>query len=529
MKSYSYFKPLFDIYSKRGVFLGNQNVLRSTALLTMSGIAAKTIDFVFRSYYSRQLGSEGLGLFSLCFSVHGIMLTLASGGFGVAVSKVISEGISRREFDKVKGSMKLVLCTVGLLGILSVFLIFAFNTSIATWFLKEPKCAKSLVSLAPSILFMGISYCLKGYFYASRKVLAPATSEFLEQAVKIVSITFLLAKMLPEGVEKGCEAVFWGISIGEFSSCLYLFLIYIFDMGRFKGVKCANVKKLVLPIFKIALPIALSSLLGSLIRSREQVLAISSIESAGFSHNDALKLYGGIYGMVMPLIVFPLTLLSSCFTMLVPEISRAYASKNSLRLKTLVSRIYRFCGFFGFLIMCILFIFSDELSALVYGTKEISHNLKILSLLVPVMFSDSVSCGILNGMGKQTSMFLYSLTDSLGRILLIFLFVPVFGIKALLCVIILSNIFTHTLTSGKVHSIAKIHFGLRDRIFKHAFSAAVAGIAGIFISDIFFERTIGMLFSTVSLVLIYSFVEVSTSSSLRLDFDWLKNRMFFGT
>ncbi len=495
----------------------------------MSGIAAKTIDFVFRSYYSRQLGSEGLGLFSLCFSVHGIMLTIASGGFGVAVSKIISEGLSRREFDKVKGTMKLALGTVGLLGVLLVFLIFVFNTSIATWFLKEPKCAKSLVSLAPSILFMGISYCLKGYFYASRKVLAPATSEFLEQGVKIVSITFFLTKMLPQGIEKGCEAVFWGISIGELSSCLYLFLIYLFDMGRFKGIKCAKVKSLILPIFKIALPIAFSSLLGSLIRSREQVLAISSIESAGFSHGDALKLYGGIYGMVMPLIVFPLTLLSSCFTMLVPEISRAYAAQNSVRLKTLVARIYRFCGFFGFLIMCILFIFSEELSGIVYGTKEISGNLKILSLLVPVMFSDSVSCGILNGMGKQTAMFLYSLTDSLGRILLIFIFVPVFGIKALIGVIILSNIFTHTLTSGKVHGLARIHFGLRDRLFKHAFSAIVAGGTALFISNIFFEGTGSMIFSIVCLALIYTFVEMSTSSSLKLDFDWLKNRMFFGT
>ncbi|MBQ9736786.1 MAG: oligosaccharide flippase family protein [Clostridia bacterium] len=507
----------------------NRNVLRSTALLTLSGIAAKTIDFVFRSYYSRQLGSEGLGLFSLCFAVHGIMLNIASGGFGVAVSKIISERLSNGEIGAAKGTMRLALSMVGTLSVCAILVTCMFSKGIATRFLNEPECAKSLVCLAPSIFFMGISYCLKGYFYASRKVFPPASSEFLEQAVKIVSITYLLSKMLSKGVEQGCEAVFLGISIGEFSSCLYLSVIYMFDIGRFKDIRCAKLKNLAAPLFKIALPVALGAVLGSFIRMREQVLTVEALEGAGLSHKSALKLYGGIYGMAMPMIVFPLTLLSSCFTMLVPEISRAYSAASSVRLKTLTSRIYRLCGFFGFLVMCVMFVFSRELSVLVYGTTECAGYLNALSLLAPVMFLDSVSCGILNGMGKQSSMFLYGILDALGRSVMIVTFVPVCGVKALFLIIICSNIFTCTLTAGKAHMTAKVHFGWIDRFLKHGLSALIAGFVSGSFSHMLFSGDVVVFGGIFLTILVYSVADLCLSNALRADFGWVKGRMFFNT
>ena len=39
----------------------------------LSGFFAKTVDFVFRAYYSQRLGGEGLGILSLCFAVHGLL------------------------------------------------------------------------------------------------------------------------------------------------------------------------------------------------------------------------------------------------------------------------------------------------------------------------------------------------------------------------------------------------------------------------------------------------------------------------
>ena len=292
--------------------MSDQNVLRSSLLLTASGIIAKTIDFVFRAYYSQRLGAEGMGIFSLVFSVHGIMLTFATCGLGTAVSKTVSEQYAMHNYSGIRKAMRLSFSTVFALSFMIILAVYLFSDKIAASFLGEPRCARSLVFLSPSIMFMGISYCIKGYFYASRKVLRPASSEFLEQAVKISVISALLKRWLPLGIERGCEAVFLGLSIGEMSSCLYLLLLYTADIRR---IECRSAEgRMGAALARIALPITLSSLISSFLRAQEDVWIVSGLCRYGLSRRAALCGYGNIHGMVMPLIVFPLTLLSSFLT-----------------------------------------------------------------------------------------------------------------------------------------------------------------------------------------------------------------------
>lgn len=508
----------------------NDNVLRSTALLTLSGIGAKTIDFVFRAYYSRLLGNEGLGLFSLCFTLHSIMLNIATGGVGVAVSKIVSEKFVKQEYGEINATMHVALTSVFVLSTAVIGIACMFAKQIAEGFLNEPRCAVSIIYLSPSVLFMGLSYCIKGYFYASRRVLPPASSEFLEQAVKIVSITYLLGQKLPYGVEQGCEAVFMGISLGEFSSCLYLSVFYAFDKRKRQCNAKFNNFRAAASVAKIAVPIMTTSIAASLIRSKEEVLIVDSLKKSGLSHTNALGIYGEIYGMVMPLVVFPLTLLSSCFTMLVPEISRAYARKSSVRLKTLVSKIYRFCTFFGFLVACVIVTYSAELSDLVYNAPQIAQHLRTVALLCPLMFVDSVSCGMLNGMGKQNSLLAFNFADAISRILLIFVLLPKFGTKALIFVIFASNMLTPFLTMKKVLNETGIHFQWSEWCFKHL---ACAGIA-YFVSDSLmmgFCKT-GMSEAVIAMVataILYFALGIVFSSTSRSDWRWLAERTFLNT
>ncbi len=506
------------------------NVLRNTALLTLSGIGAKTIDFVFRAYYSRMLGSEGLGLFSLCFTVHGLMLNIATGGIGVAVSKIVSESCVRRAYDEIYATMRTAFASVCILSITVITLASIFSKEIAEYFLNEPRCSKCIVYLAPSVLFMGISYCIKGYFYAMRRVVPPASSEFLEQAVKIISIIYLLNKKLPYGIEQGCEAVFAGISIGEFSSCLYLTVFYAFDSGRRRCGRSKGVGKTAIMIAKIAVPVMLTSMATSLIRSREEVLIVSSLQKSGLSHADALGVYGGIYGMVMPLVIFPLTLLSSCLSLLVPEISRAYARQSSVRLKTLVSKIYRFCTLFGFLVACIITTYSKELSHMVYNSIDIAKHLRVIALLCPLMFVDSVSCGMLNGMGKQGTLLKFSFLDAISRILLICVLLPSHGTGALIFVIIASNILTPLLSVKKVLRETGIHFSWSAWCIKHLVCAAVAYFVAEGLLMQFCER--GNMESVTAMILtaaVYFLTGAALSSTSRADWRWLAERVFLNT
>ncbi len=498
-------------------------MLRSTILLTASGIAAKSVDFIFRAFYSRQLGGEGMGIFSLCFSVHSIMLNLATGGFGVAVSKLVSEQYASGKIAETKKTMQYALGFVFVLSIVSILCACLFSKQIAQGFLKEPRCRYSIICISPSVMFMGISYCIKGYFYAVRRVAIPASSEFLEQAVKIMTITYLLSKMLKFGVEYGCMAVFLGLSIGEFSSCLYLFVFYVFYAKRNKTIN-ENRASVLASMLKISLPIMATSLAGAFLRMQEEVITVAALKKSGLEQTAALSLYGGVRGMVMPLIVFPLTLLSSCFTLLVPEISRAFAIKNDLRLKTLVTRVYRFCSLLGFLVWCVFWVFGDKLIALVYKAPQFSVYAKAIAVITPMMFLDSVSCGILNGMGKQPRLLCYSLADSLGRLVLIYFLMPRYGINALIFIIIASNLFTFLLTYSSVIRFSGIGVYSVGRIWRYVAAMMLA----VFISgSLFFgaSTTKDVILGIAATKAIYFSASVVFGAAAKGDLRWFISRM----
>ena len=506
--------------------MSKQNILRSAAILTFSGIISKTVDFSFRAFYSTRLGAEGMGIFSLVFSFHSIILTFATGGLGVAVSKTVSEQYTKGCDGNIKRIMRIALLSVLLLSFIVISATFCFSKQISVYFLHESRTRFSLICLAPSILFMSLSYCIKGYFYASRKVLIPALSEFLEQAVKIVSITTLLKKMLPFGIEYGCSAVFLGISIGEFSSCLYLSLFYVKDKPKLK--QPCEIGSVFSSLLKIALPAMITSLSGAILRMQENVLIVSALKKSGLDHPTALSQYGTIHGMVMPLIIFPLTLLSSCFTLLVPEISRADSMKSRLRLSTLVSRLYRFTTFSGFLVCTVFATLSEELATLVYSAPHISGWLFLISLFSPIMFVDSVSCGILNGLGKQTHLLVFSFCDSFLRIGMILFLTPQMGITSLFIIIFASNLFTVSCTFGTVLKKTKIPFEVSGWLFRHLLSGALTYLTVNSLS-VFFNY-VASSYATVTAIVFVVFVYTLYSScfcrTLRTDMSWLMQRMF---
>lgn len=421
---------------------------KNAAVLAFSGICAKTFDFAFRTYYSVKLGAEGVGLLALGFGLHGVMLTVATAGLGVATSKIVSEYLEQREYGAVRQSMKIAVYGVACLSLIIILLTFIGADAIAEYVLGDARISTGLCCLAPSILFMGISYCLKGYFYAARKAWIPAGSEFLEQGVKFAAISTLLAIFLPRGISYGCAAVFAGISIGEFSSCMYLTLFFLREtVSMKKGERCRGI---LLAIIKISFPSMLSSFAGSALRMQEEVWMVSAFKGYGMSHSGAVSSLGIIYGMVMPMLVFPLTLAGSVTTLLVPEIARRNTLADKSRLIGLVKRVYRAGAAAGIAVLVVFEIFAKPLTGFLYHDVSIAEWVRVLAWLCPVMFADSLSCAMLNGLGKQFSLLFYSISDSLIRLVLIFAFIPKIGMPALAGVIVISNLYTCALSVGGV-------------------------------------------------------------------------------
>ncbi len=436
--------------------MSKHRFIKNIIILGISGIIAKLFDFCFRAYYSHMLGAEGMGLLSLGFSLHSVMLTFSTAGLGVAVSKTVSEYMELKKPNAVKCCMHDAMYGVVVLSISVIIITFIFSPYLANNILGDSRVSTSLCTLAPSVIFMGISYCLKGCFYAQRKILPPASSEILEQIVKFISIRTLLKFFLPYGIEYGCAAVFAGISIGEFSSCAYLCIFYLREEKNAYGFSssddiCPENKDIICRLLGVSLPSMITSLCSSGFRMQEEVLIVSAFERGGLSHSSAIQSLGIIHGMAMPLLVLPLNLAGSVMSLLVPEFSRA-GTHGKQRLRHTAIKVYKAGIGIGCLISIIFLLFGHRLSYIFYGTDAASKVVVYLAPLCPIMFMDSLSCSILNGMGKQVRMLVFSILDFTLRFSVIYFILPYGKMSAFILMVALSNIFTCSLTLGSVVS-----------------------------------------------------------------------------
>ncbi|MBO5726447.1 MAG: oligosaccharide flippase family protein, partial [Clostridia bacterium] len=211
---------------KKVIFIKNALVLTATSLLL------RLLGVFFKVWLAKSIGSEGIGLYQLVFSFYVLVATFATGGISTAVTRLVADELILGRQSGVKKIMKRSFALTLLIAAFSCLTIIAFAEPIATRFIGNPDAALSLRILSFSLIFMGISSCIKGYFIARRKTLPPSSAQIFEQIVRLVTVFWLVSRYQHLGIAYSCAAVLLADTIAELSSCIYLYLFYRGDVNR---------------------------------------------------------------------------------------------------------------------------------------------------------------------------------------------------------------------------------------------------------------------------------------------------------
>ena len=190
---------------------------------------------------------------------------------------------------------------------------------------------------------------------------------------------------MPSGLEYACISLVLGSTISEILSFLLLFFLFWIDKKKLtsSSYKDTNYTK---QILKIAMPISFTSYVRSGLSTLKQLLIPIGLEKSGLSCENALSSYGIINGMVMPLIMFPCSFISSFSSLLIPEFSYMNAKCETQKMNFILNRILKLCFIFSFLIMGIFWCFSEELNNIIYPNIDISFYIKLLCPLIVLMY-----------------------------------------------------------------------------------------------------------------------------------------------
>jgi len=486
---------------KKTVFIKNAVILTATSLLLrFAGIILKV-------WMGAAIGSEGIGLYSLVFSVYMLASTFAASGISTAVTRLCAEELSLGSKNgTIKILKKAILLTL-LVAFLSMLILYFGADYIATSLLGDSRAAISLKILPLSLPFMGITSCLRGYFIARRNASPNAVSQIFEQAVRIGLIILLLGKFRDMGLQFCCAAVIIGDVAAESLSCLLLYLLYLKSKQKL-NILCGRSRPpypIIRKITSIALPITSGRYLNTFLRTAENILVPKNLAKYS-SSASALSQFGMIKGMALPILFFPSAILNSVSTLLIPEMSEAAAKNQNLIVQSATRRILKLTALFSYIFASIFLVCGDKIGLLIYKSDEIGFLIKALSPIVPLMYLDSISDGILKGLDQQLFSFRTAIGDSLIRIILILIVLPKFGLNGFIGIMYFSNLLTCFLNVGRLIKITKAGIKILNEIIL----PLISSLAVTFLTNFFVIR-----FSAQS-ILVYIILLAVISSVLYL-------------
>lgn len=441
--------------------------IKNALILTVSSLILRFVGIIFKVWLAKLIGSEGIGLYQLVFSVYMLASTFAASGICTAVTRLIAEELA---VGTKKGAVKIMRRSVELTLIIAaatVITVFFGAEFIATRFLGDLRAVLALKILPLSLPFMGVTSCLRGYFIARRKITPNAVSQLFEQAVRIILVVILVKSFYRKGLAACCGAVLFADSAAEICSFLLLLIIWVFDSKKLK-IKAANPRPMqpaVKRIFHIALPITSGRYLNTALRTAENILVPKNLAKYPFGGSNALSQFGMIKGMALPILFFPSTLLNSVSTLLIPEISEASAKNQKWLVKSATGNVLKLTALVSFIFAAVFFCAGREIGMLIYKDEAVGELLRALSPIVPLMYLDSISDGILKGLDQQAFSFRTAITDSVIRIVLILLLLPIFGLRGFIWIMYFSNALTCGLNVGRLLKVSRARLSFLKEVF----------------------------------------------------------------
>ncbi|MBQ7171762.1 MAG: oligosaccharide flippase family protein [Clostridia bacterium] len=406
-----------------------------TLLLTAVSLAVRTSSLLFSSYVSRRAGAETVGLFSLVTSVSFFAVTFAVSGINLGVTRLVSEALGRGDAFAVRGCMRRAFLYLSFFGGIAALTLFSFAEPIARRLLSDARAAPSLRALAFSLPPIALSAALNGYFCAVRRVWKSAAAQLFEEAVSILVSAFLFSLLLPRGIGYACLALVAGSAVSETAAALLSLCFYLGDRsrrargnGRDRGGWRA--------LFAITLPVSLSAYVRSALVTVEHILIPVGLAAVASGADRALADYGVLSGMVLPTVLYPTAFSAAFSSLLVPEAASLAARGDRALCRETAKRAIGTILSFGIGAAGILISAAPGLETLLYPGTGAGPYIRTLAIVLPVMMLDTVTDGLLKGLGEQLWSMAVNIGDAFLSVLLVWLLLPRAGIEGYLFIVI---------------------------------------------------------------------------------------------
>lgn len=492
--------------------LKKQTYLEGAATLVIANLVVKVIGALFKIPLANILKEEGMALFSTAYNFYTVLFVIATAGLPVAVSKMVSESLAKKNNKEVDRIFKAAVSLLSILGIIGALILFIGAKAFAT-VTGSSGSYLGIIAIAPAIFFVSVLSAFRGYFQGMSNMIPTAFSEVIEALGKLLVGLALAYLLMPTGIVNAASGAVLGVTSGVLFAALFMAVAYILNKKKMKSVSLGgdlaarSTRQIFVSLLKIAVPITIGAAVSSvtnvidmvMIRQRLQTIMVTPemfstlTEYYGLSpdvvtigksiiEKPSEILYGAYSGFAVPMFNLPPTIVTALSMSIVPAISSAFAIKNHAEAKKLTESTVRITTLFSVPCAVGLSVLSAPILLVVYNNIRSEHMLFILAYAVIFVCLVSVTTATLQATGNVMTPVYNMLAGGVVKIVTNYFLVGnhdfnIGGapISTLLCYMTIA-----TLNLIAVKRVLAPRFNIADNILKPLISAVVMGIVAFF-------------------------------------------------
>lgn len=337
------------------------NFIVQGSILAAAGILSRIIGIARRFPMEHIIGDKGNGYYSAAYEVYAMMLIISCYSLPLAVSKVVSSKISKRQYKSAERAFQCAMIFAVVAGGITFLVCEVFGDFLASDVMLEPMSALALKVLGPALLIVSVMGVLRGYFQGLGTMMPTAISQILEQVFVLIGSVagayFLFGYGEKVGAllhnedyapSYGAAGASLGPVIGSLIGLVFLVLVFVLYKAAFKRQKSrdlSNKTDSYGQIFRVILLTILPVLLSTTVYNLSNVIDIRIYNSVMIQKGlDDVKAYNwGVYsGKYKVLVNVPIALANAMCSSIVPVLTGLMVREEIAQVKGKISQAMRF-------------------------------------------------------------------------------------------------------------------------------------------------------------------------------------------
>ena len=483
---------------------GDSNFVVQGSILAIASIVVRIIGIAYRIPMINIIGDEGMGYYGTAFNVYNIALLLSSYSLPLAVSKMVSVRLARKQYRNSVRILRAALVYATVVGALAAAVIWFGADFFAREVFFMPYAAFALKTLAPTVWIMAYLGVFRGYYQGRGTMVPTALSQVFEQIVNaIVSVaagSWLFNQAIKVEILNGESGSgysnSWGAAGGTIGTGAGAFTALVFLLVLFAAYQRTIRKKvrrdrsgslesygtITKILFFTVVPVVVSSAIYNVNSVLDNGLLAYNFKSLGMEE-EFISQWGVYTGKYHLLINVPMAVSNALSSSLIPSVSRAVATGDRRMVKKKVAAAIRFSLLIAIPSAVGLTVLAGPVNNLLFsGDNDLAVQMTLYGSIAVVFYSVStVTNAILQGIDRMRLPIVHALTALVLHLAAMEVMVLVFhmGIFSMVFANILFAVIMCFLNHRSIRKILGYRQEVKKTILLPAAVSAVMGAAAV--------------------------------------------------